>query len=367
MSTDPEPTQEANGAPETPADARNDLVENDSPSSHAGGEEAPEGGIEVIPEPSTREISDPALPSSVPPEGGAAKETASAEESGAAANLAYEDMLAKLVVATNAVGPEPATPVLGTPSPLPESDADATPVRPAPSMPPFGPSLLPTPPARRITPVNPSLPLPGDEDPTIPERRTASPAQPMIVQAAHLAPSEPWASVHGGTRSRLLHLMLGGMLVLCGMLLAVLVLKLLMPTPAPQPAAAVAPAPLPPPPSYAPPIQVEPLPAGTPPAVMPASHAPSAPTAAREKPAATREASGPAPGQAQRSLRKAGAQSKPTGPDVPVVAAAPEHTPAPEPAIAAKAPPTVAPPQKEATPPAGKKANKSRAYIDPFE
>ena len=357
MPTDPGSKDQANQPPDRPIDAQTDRTEDTPLSSHLEGEEASSGPTAETPTPA---LAGPATPAPSLPKGDAAEEdTPGAEEIGSSTNLAYEDMLAKLALATSDTGAEPKSLASKAPSSPPESVA-ALPSSTGPIAAPPPPSWLATPPHRLTTLVNPSPLSADDEDPTIPGRGKAFSAHPPIVQAAGFAPSQPLAAVHGGTRSRLLHLMLGGMLVLGGMLLAVLVLKLLMPTPAPESAPAVAPAPLPPPPTYAPSIRVEPLPAGTPSAVMPAVPAESPPPAVGQGPAASGDGvSAIAPGQAQPRLRKTGTRSRP-----PRLAPPPA---APELAAVPKSPSAGAPSEKKPTPPVGKESGKSSAYHDPFE
>lgn len=365
MSTDPGTTPGPEEAPKAPASAKTDLVEEASPSSPVEGEVPVQSDLEVTPLLSPPVLGDPSPPPLGPAKSDAAEKPESSEEE-SATNLAYEDMLAKLAAATQAPAPEPETPTVETPASMSESDAEPTPTSPTPSMTPSGLNILATVPIRRIKPVNPNPLLAEDDDPTIPGRRAAAKAQPMSVREARLAHPEPLLPVQASARSRLIHLVLGGVLVVGGMFLAVVVLRLLMPRPVPQPAAATAPSP-PPPPAYAPPIQVEPLPASTASAGIPALPTAPVPTAAGEKPADTRELSGLAPAQPQRSPRKAGARSKPTRPNAALAAAAPAQAPAAELATAPKAPPAAAPPEKEGTPPTGRKGGKSSAYVDPFE
>lgn len=357
MSTDPALTPgvvEAPDAPDTPANAPIDLVEKGS--SPRLVEDDAKLGLEATPAPSPPPLGDPPIsPLDTTAEHATEEPGSAADDS--ATNLAYEDMLAKLAVATQAPLPEAETPTVETAPSLLESAADQTPISPTPSMTPSSPSMLATPLVRRVNPVTPQELLSEDDDTTVPGRRAAVPAQP-VVRGTHLAHPEPFVSVQGSARSRLIHLALGGGLVVGGMFLAVVVLRLLMPGPVAQPPATTAPSTPPPPPAYAPPIQIEPLPPGTASAEMPALPADSAADAT------AREGLGLGP---QRSPRKAGLRPKSTRSSAPFGAGA-EASAAAELTTAPKAPSAAAAPAKEATSSSGRKSgSKAGAYVDPFE
>ena len=95
MSTDPGPTPGPEKAPEAPADAGTDLVEENSPPSHAEGEAAVQSDLEVTPLVSPPVLGDPSPPPLGPTalgpiEGDAAEKPESAEEE-SPTNLAYEE------------------------------------------------------------------------------------------------------------------------------------------------------------------------------------------------------------------------------------------------------------------------------------
>ena len=203
------------------------------------------------------------------------RDQSSSSHAGGATNLAYEDMLAKLELSAKAPESESEMSTFRGSSTLSEAnDEDITPPL-TPHMLPYPASVLATTPAEEIT-VRAEKPLPAEEqEATHREGRMAPWRQPSVHDDLRSAPTEPLVPFPRTAKSKLPYLMLGGLLVLGGMLLAVLVLKLLMPPSAPQPPAVVAPAP---PPTLslpvAPSAHIEPLPPSAPAAVAPAEKAP---------------------------------------------------------------------------------------------
>jgi hypothetical protein len=295
-----------------------------------------------------------------------AKEDGPSEESGAEANLAYEDMLARLTLATAVPQPEPETPAPRNPTPPPGSITGLFPPAATPAPRPSSPSVLPMPPDGDSTPVAPNPLVDADDEPTIPGIRPAFQAQTKLAPAARAVPAAPPASLQRAAKSTHLHLLVGGLLVLGGMILAVLVLKLLMPTPTAQPAAVVAPTPLPPaPPAPSPSARVEPLPSNAPATTILVAPTGPSPTAGSKTPAAASE-SAPAvkPEPAPRSPRRGGIDSKPARPATPLAAAA--SKPAAAGSAATPKAPLAAPPSEKELPTA-RKSGKPGAYVDPFE
>jgi hypothetical protein len=372
MSTGPGPTRKADGSAEASVDDIADLlVEDESHQGRIEGEQSLDDGLDVMletPGPALVSTFMPPPPAPPPVEGVAedAEESESAEEPGEATNLAYEDLLAKLVLPAKAPEPEPAMPALASSLPLPESiTAPAAPTPPAVSFRrPSSPSLQVAPPSdeRTLVTVNPLLA--EEQEAAAREGRAGSREQPPIMVQEEMRPAltEPMAALNGA-KSRLFYLMAGGLLVLGGFVLAVVLLKLIMPTPAPPPPVVIAPAPLPPPPPAA---HVEPLPPSVPPAAIPPA-APAAPEATA--PAATPPSEAPIPGAeeaAAAEVEKTPPKAhKPATHKVAHVAA---PKPAPKSAVAPKVAPTqaAAPAAKAPKAPAGKKP-KSGGYADPFD
>ena len=370
MPTGPGPTRKADGTAEASVDDIADLlVEDESHPGRVEGDQSLDDGLDVM-----LETPGPALVSTfMPPppspiaDGVAddsaddAEESESAEEPGEATNLAYEDLLAKLVLPAKAPEPEPAMPALATSLLLPESLTDAaTPTPEALSFTrPSSSTFQVAPPTDDRTLVTDNPLVAEEQEAAFREGRAASREHPPLVIQEDMRPAvtEPMVTANTGAKSRLLYLMLGGLLVLGGMILAVLVLKLLMPTPAPQPAVVITPAP--PPPSPAPPAHVEPLPPSAPPAAgMPTAahpamaHPPEIPPAVGE---------GLAPETEKPKAHRVHKVAH-------VAAPAPKPAPAPKVTATPKAPPApaVAPAAKAPKAPVGKKP-KTSGYADPFD
>ena len=367
MPTGPGPTRKADGSAEASVDDIADLlVEGESHQGRIEGNQSLDDGLDVVletPGPALESTFMPPPPSPVA-DGVAedsmddAEESESAEEPGEATNLAYEDLLAKLVLPAKAPEPEPTMPALATSLPLPESlTGPATPTPAALSFKrPSSASFQISPPTdeRTLVTVNPLVA--EEQEAAFREGRVASREYPPLVIQEEMRPAitEPMVAATSGAKSRLLYLMLGGLLVLGGMIRAVLVLKLLMPTPAPQPAVVITPAL--PPPSPAPPAHVEPLPPSAPPAA----------TASPGSPEATAPAAVPSPENVQEAMAPGGEKAQPkvhkarTPKATHVAASKPTVTPKAAPA------PALAPTAKAPKAPTGKKS-KTSGYADPFD
>jgi hypothetical protein len=370
MSTGPGPTHKADGSSEASVDDIADLlVEGESRKGRTEGEQSLDDGLDVM-----LETPGPALVSTFmppPPSPPAADDVAedaddSAEEPGEATNLAYEDLLAKLVLPAKAPEPEPAMPALASSLPLPESlTGPAAPTPPAVAFKrPSSASLQVAPPSdeRTLVTINPLVA--EEQEAAAREGRAGSRELPPIMVQEEMRPAltEPMVAANGVAKSRLYYRVEGGLLVLGGMIVAVLLLKLIMPTPASQPPVVITPAALPAPPPP-PPAHVEPLPPSVPPAAAaPAPSVAPAPAVPSEVPApSTEEGAAPEGEMAQPKAHKAAARKV-------THAAAPKLAPAPKQAVAPKAAPApaTAPAAKTAKAPTGKKA-KASGYADPFD
>jgi hypothetical protein len=370
MSTGPRPTHKADGSPEASVDDIADLlVEGESRKGRTEGEQSLDDGLDVM-----LETPGPALVSTfLPPppslpaaddvaEDADAEESEGAEEPGEATNLAYEDLLAKLVLPAKAPEPEPAMPALASSLPLPES-ASPPPALTPPAMAFKRPSsaglnIASLSDERTLVTVNPLVA--EEQEAAAREGRSGSRELPPILVQEEMRPAltEPMAVVNGA-KSRLFYLMSGGGLVLFGFFLAVFFLKLIMPTPAPPPPVVIMPAPLPPP---LPAAHVEPLPPSAPPAAAVPTAAPApAPEATAPAAASPSEIPAPAAETAQAPEAVQPKAHKAVAHKV-AHAAAPRPAPAPKPAAAPAAPPAAKAPKATA----GKKG-KASGYADPFD
>ena len=385
MSTGPGPTRKADGSPEASVDDIADLlieggsrpgrVEGDQPL--VEGDQPLDDGLDVMLETPGPVLVSTFMPPPPSPVADDAEEKEGLEEPGEETNLAYEDLLAKLVLPAKAPEPEPAMPAVAEPLPLPLPESIAP---PAPPTPPAVAFASPSSASFEISPPNDERTLVTD-NPLVAEEQEAAYREgrsvsrehhPIVVQEEmRPAITEPMAAANGGAaKSRFMYLILGGSLVLFGFVLAVLFLKLIMPTSAPPAPVVIMPAPPPPPPT--PPAHVEPLPPSVPPAAA------AAPPAAAEPAAPAPSPQNPAPaageGMAPENEKVTPKARKPTSHKVAHVAA-PKPTPAPKPAPAPKAAaaapkaapaPVVAPAAKAPKAAGGKKA-KSGGYADPFD
>jgi hypothetical protein len=313
------------------------LVEDDTPGIQSAREDTPHENLDVMLE-TPGPVASSFMPPPPVPVGDAGEDSDSAEEGSGATNLAYEDLLAKLVLPAKAPEPAPEMPALLGTLPLPQPDTEpAAPPLPRPSA----HSLQAAPPADERTLVTDNPLIAEEQEAAYREGRAATRDQPVVAPEPR-----PLPGVLGVGRSKVVYLMLGGLLVLGGMILAVLVLKLLMPTPAPPAAPVVVPVQPPPPPAA--PARVEPLPPSVPPAVVPIPAEPAAavppiptPEVVPELPSAEPEKPAPAP----KIHRPTGHRTRPAAPKV--------------------APKPVAPPAPKAPKP--KKPSKTSGYADPFD
>jgi hypothetical protein len=372
MPTGPGPTHKAEGSTDASVDDVADLlVEDESSPVHVEGEQILDDGLDVMLETPGPVLVNTFMPPPPAPAPGSSEETEGGEDPGAGANLAYEDLLAKLVLPAKAPEPEPAMPALASSLPLPESlTAPALPSLAAPSAVPSAfkrpssSSFQIAPPTDELTLVTENPLVAEEQEAAVREGRAFTRDQPLVGgEEVHAAPTEPMLTANGGAKSRLLYLMLGGLLVLGGMILAVLVLKLLMPTPAPQPTVVVAPALPPPPPT--PPAHVEPLPPSAPPAAAAAPPAaPAALSAAAAPEAPAPAAAEPTPAELpQPKARKSSGRTRLAHASSPKPAPIPKAVAAP----AQKAAPAPAPAAKASKPAGGKKSGKGSSYADPFD
>ena len=128
MSTGPGPTRKSDGSADASVDDIADLlVEDESHQGRVAGEQSLDEGLDVM-----LETPGPVLVSTfMPPPPSPAEEDAeesessesseSGEEPGESTNLAYEDLLAKLVLPAKAPEAEPAMPALAAALPMPET------------------------------------------------------------------------------------------------------------------------------------------------------------------------------------------------------------------------------------------------------
>jgi hypothetical protein len=354
MSTGPGPTRKTDGSPEASVDDIADLlVEDESHPGRVEGDQSLDDGLDVMLETPGPALVSTFMPPPPSPVADDVEENESVEEPGEETNLAYEDLLAKLVLPSKAPEPEPAMPALAAALPPPESIVPpAAPTPPAMAFQLPSPSFQLAPPTDERTLVTDNPLVAEEQEAAYREGRAGSREQAPIIVQEEMRPAltEPMSAANGVAKSRWLYMMLGGLIVLGGMILAVLVLKLLMPTPAPQPAVVVRPAPPPPAP---PPAHVEPLPPSAPIAVAPppAAAAPAAAAPAEAPAPAMAEGAAPENERVQAKVHRAPVHKSPRS-------AAPR--PAPR---AAAASPKAAPAAKA---PKAKKV-KSSGYADPFD
>jgi hypothetical protein len=341
MSTGPGPTRKADGTEDASVQEIADLlVEDETPVGQSAREDTPHEdtpheNLDVMLE-TPGPVASSFMPPPPVPVGDAGEDSEGAEEGSGATNLAYEDLLAKLVLPAKAPEPAPEMPALLGTLPLPQPDSELA--APLPALPrPSAHSLQAAPPADERTLVTDNPLIAEEQEAAYREGRAATRDQPVVAPEPR-----PLPGVLGMAKSKVVYLMLGGLLVLGGMILAVLVLKLLMPTPAPPAAPVVVP--VPPPPPAAAPARVEPLPPSPPPAVVPIPAEPAAvapipaPEVIPEQPAAEPVKPAPAP----KAHRPIGHKIRPKAAPKPVAPAAPK---APKP----------------------KKPSKTSGYADPFD
>ena len=350
------------------------LVEEESHPVNVQAEKPLDDGLDVMLETPGPVVASTFMPPPPSPAGLVGEEGDNIDEAGAATNLAYEDLLAKLVLPGKMLEPEAATPApSGPPSSLPMPEAfGGSAASPAyesvlPSVTrPSSPSIDLAPPSDEKTLVTEN-PLVAEEQEAAAREGRASVTRDQaneIQDHQQSVLTEPIQAFGGTTKSKLLYVMFGGLLAFGGMALAVLVLKLLGAGSAAPPPAVVAPAPVPQP-TPAPPAQVQALPSTPPAAPAPAAVVlppepeptavvpPPAPTeakaepAAEEAPAVAEGSEKPQPRAHRREARR------------PTHAAAAKPAPAPKTAAPKAAAP--APAAKPAKP-----AKKVKGYVDPF-
>lgn len=356
MSTGPGPTRKADGSSDASvSDIADLLVDDGTPTGNIAKIETSDDSLDVMLETPGPVLASAFMPPPPTPVGEVGDDGDSTDEGGAATNLAYEDLLAKLVLPAKAPEPEPQMPAVVGNLPLPEPLAEPL-TPPSPFGRPSVQSLQIAPPADERTLVTENPLVAEEQEAAYREGRTGAREQPVVVRE-ELRPApvpEPVmgaVAVNGAAKSRLVYLMLGGLLMLTGMIVATLVLKLLMPSPAPQPVPVVVPA-APPPPASAP-AHVEPLPPSAPPAaVVPTPPPPTGVAPSGDM--ASDSASEP------KSHRGGHARSpRPAAPRV----VAPKPAPAPKVVAPKPAPaPTPKPPKAALT-----KKGKGSAYADPFD
>jgi hypothetical protein len=375
MSTGPGPTRKDDGSHDASVDDIADLlVEEDSHRGVVTSTDHSEDGLDVMLETPGPVLSSTFLPPPPSPPGLGGDEAESLEEAGGATNLAYEDLLAKLVLPAKAPEPEPTMPSPSEPLPLPEafgtpgiasSAAPADPLLGLPALEPLlpattrpsSPSLQIAPPTEERTLVTDNPLVAEEQQAAAREGRAGASWEQPVQQALHAAPTEPVIVLNGKVKFKFL--MIGALLVMGGMALATVVIKLLAPTPTPPPPVLVAPPPVPQPPP-APPAQVQPLPP-TPPAATP----PAAPEEA--KAAAAIEEPQPPSDMEKAQLRPHKREGHPKPAHVATPRPAPVPAPAPAPKVA-PAPKAAAPAPAPAPKPAkGGKKSKTSGYVDPFD
>jgi hypothetical protein len=371
MSTGPGPTRKDDESYDTSVeDIAELLVEEESHPVSIQAEKPIDDGLDVMLETPGPVVASTFMPPPPSPAGLVGEEGDNIDEAGAATNLAYEDLLAKLVLPGKMLEPEAATPApSGPPSSLPMPEAfGGSAASPAyesvlPSVTrPSSPSIDLAPPSEEKTLVTENPLVAEEQEAAAREGRASLTHDQVTASRDHqqYAQTEPIRAFGGAAKSKLVYVLFGGLLAFGGMALAVLVLKLLGAGPAAQPPAVVAPAPVPQP-TPAPPAQVQPLPPTPPvapapeptavPSVAEPTKAKAAP-AAEEAPVVAEGSEKPQPRVHRRETRRpahaAAAKPAPAAPKV----AAPK----------AAAPAVSAPVAKPA-----KSAKKGKGYADPFD
>ena len=286
MSTGPGPTRKADGTVDSSVNDISDLlVDEGTPTSQASKVEPSDDNLDVMLETPGPVLASAFLPPPPAPNGDAGDDGENTDEGGAATNLAYEDLLAKLVLPAKASEPEPQMPAVVGNLPLPEPVAD--PMAPPAAFGHPSQSLQVAPPGEERTLVTENPLVAEEQEAAFREGRAASREPNLVREEPRPVPvpeAVAAAAVNAAAKSKLIYLMLGGLLMLTGAVVALLVARLISPPPQPPP---VVPVVVPPPPASAP-AHVEPLPPSTPPgAVAPApeANAPSGGGEVIEKPA----------------------------------------------------------------------------------
>lgn len=403
MSTGPGPTRKDDGSHGASVDEIADLlVEEDghptpSPVSLTATRPA-DDGLDVMLETPGPVLASTFMPPPPAPLGAGNDDGDNIEDPGSATNLAYEDLLAKLVLPAKSPEPEPQMPqpvpepALVTPIPIPElvaaakaaqqhapsdfgSDLSIEPALEEPGASPLAlsssPSLQAAPPTEERTLVTENPLVAEEQEAAAREGRAGTTRENVRVVQAEARPqvTERLTPVTiGKPRPWLVYLMC----FLGGMVFATILLKLLMSAPPAQQASVAPPAAVPQP-TPAPPAQVKPLPPSPP--AAPALAAPAQPEPARPaEPQATGSSGDEAPGaeaqdnaQADSQARSHRAEHKATHPRAPKPAPAVKPAAPPVAAKPAAAPKAIAPAPKPAKPAKPAKASKGGGYADPFD
>ena len=359
MSTGPGPTRKDDGSHDASVDEIAELlVEDDSQQRAVTGEHhSSDDGLDVMLETPGPVLATAFLPPPPAPVGQVGEESESLEDAGASSNLAYEDLLAKLVLPAKAPEPEPTMPEPSALAPEallePMASPGLDPILPSVSRP-SSPSFQVAPPSEERTLVTDNPLVAEEQQAAVREGRALVASEPPRLVHEELVPAvtEPVAPlINAAAKSKLLYLMLGALLMLGAMIFATVLIKLVMPTPVAAPAAPVVVVPpAVPQPQPAPPAQVQPLP----PTPVPPVTQPPAPRPAPEQ----AKAAEPAPEESPAEQEKARAHRREGHPK-------PRST-APKPAPAMKAPtPAPAPPAPK--PAKASKKSKTSGYADPFD
>jgi hypothetical protein len=398
MSTDPRPTRKADGSSDASVDEIAELLVEDESAAreaHPQVDQALDDSLDVMLEtPGPAAVGTfmpppPLLPNATDDNSSETEDRENAEEGVGQSNLAYEDLLAKLVLPSDhnadpEAGPSAPEPSLPTIEPLPAApapapEAVAAPAVPTPiPLPVFTPAPTPAPAIYDRPSSSVSLAASATDE------RTLVTENPLLAEEQEAAAREgrstsrdpvprvqesfgsmasgpaPLMAAASATRTKMIFFIAGNLAMLLCMVVAVLVFKIFIQTPAPPPAVIMPAAiPLPPPP---PPAKVEPLPSPPPAAAAPVAPAatpepaaePAAENPAAAEPSAEVEAAKPMP-KAHRPT----VHNKPATHAAKAAPVAPVAKPAPAPKAAA------APVAKPAKAPA--KKGKTGGYADPFD
>ena len=137
MSTGPGPTRKADGTADASVDDIADLlVEDDPPSGQGAKEEVSDDSLDVMLETPGPALASSFMPPPPSPVDDVGEEGDAGEEGAGSTNLAYEDLLAKLVLPAKAPEPEPEMPEPVGSLPPPEASSPIIPLllTPAPAL-----------------------------------------------------------------------------------------------------------------------------------------------------------------------------------------------------------------------------------------
>lgn len=389
MSTGPGPTRKPDGSSGASVDDIADLLVEEAgktPQPHPQAEQALDDSLDVVletPGPSavgTFMPPPPSLPHGTDENSSEAEDRENAEGNSGESNLAYEDLLAKLVLPAG----KPAEPTAAqtAPTPLPMPELVIAPLPPALEHL-ITPAPTPAPVFRRPSASIPLVSSSADERTLVTEnpllaeeqeaaaregRTTSHDAAPRVQDEQRPAVTEPVSRpviASGVTKAKIVYFFAGSLVMLVGVGLALLVFKVFVRPSSPQPTAVTAPAAVPPPAA----AKVEPLPSiPPPPAAEPVTAPAQAPApepaaaATDDSPAAAEERAAPEPSA------KVAPRPHKAAPKRPAHAAAKPATPAAAPAAAKPAPAAkAAAPAAKSTKAAPAKKSKSSGYADPFD